>query len=670
MRGRTRNLSWTFLAVLCATVQLAAQVARPVRTPPALDVQIGPASIGGVVLNSNGDTPEAGVWVIAETKTLPVPFRKIVVTDDKGRFVVPDLPPGSYELWVRGYGLKDSARVSVSRGQRVRMQVANAQHPQEAATIYPPNYWTSLIQLPSKGEIPPNFGSQDQWIAAWKNACNHCHMIGSIATRGVNRIPDYETILKLNRGMDNEARGLGLDPLLKSLADWGARIQAGEVPPAPPRPAGLERNFVVTQWDWGYNDSFFHDVTSTDKRNPTLYAYGKVYGVDMGKGTLWELDPVRNTVTPRLIPVRKQQGYNAKFDYYHETATPDNWIAVPHNPMLDEKGRVWMTAQVRPESPDDYPKWARSAISTETDSEAEIDQAHQVLSTSRQHGQLGFFDTRAGKFVQVDTIFGTHHLQFDWQGRLWANSPGGTTALGMFDPNKLNPDDPQGTEARAQEAWVRIDPQTGKNMPGSGYATTVNPRDGTIWQSDPASGGPLNKLYKFDPKTGKFTDYPLTPPGRLPHGIDFSSHGKVWFSTGSGHLGRFDPANEKFTYWTLPGPKFKGTGDETGSTEYPYFLWVDQFDVLGLGKDTVIVTGTTSDSLLLFDPQKETFSVVRVPYPLPFYTRGLDGRIDDPKAGWKGRGLWATYSSYMPRFTETRSGYVTHIQLRPHPLAN
>ena len=78
-----------------ATAQLAAQQARPAPAPNAQDVRIDQASIGGVVLNSNGDTPEAGVWVIAETKTLPVPFRRIVVTDDRGRFVVPDLPSGA-----------------------------------------------------------------------------------------------------------------------------------------------------------------------------------------------------------------------------------------------------------------------------------------------------------------------------------------------------------------------------------------------------------------------------------------------------------------------------------------------------------------------------------------------------------------------------------------------
>jgi len=194
--------------------------------------------------------------------------------------------------------------------------------------------------------------------------------------------------------------------------------------------------------------------------------------------------------------------------------------------------------------------------------------------------------------------------------------------------------------------------------------------DGTVWVPVPQVNGPQNKLYMLNPKTKQFKDYPLPPPLRLSHGIDFSTDGAIWFSAGSGHLGKLDPKTEKFSYWELPGAKFAGTGKETGSTEYPYFLWVNQFDTLGLGKDTIIVTGTTSDSLLMFDPKTEKFTVFRLPYPMPFYTRGVDGRIDDPRAGWKGRGIWATYSSYMPKFTETKVGNIKHIQLRPNPLAN
>jgi len=669
MQGIVRKVLGPCLLMICVSAPLAAQKTPIPRTPSVQDVQIDQASIGGVVLNANGGMPEAGVWVIAETKALPVPFRKIVVTDDEGRFVVPDLPDAAYELWVRGYGLKDSARVKASRGERVSLQVSNASSPQEAAKIYPADYWTSLVQVPSKEQIPSRFTGVDHWVAAWRSGCNQCHQLGMTVTRRWTDPEEWDSIFRRNRGMDGTADRLGRELLAKNLADWATRIQAGEVPPAPPRPSGLERNIVVTQWDWGYKDSFIHDLTSTDKRNPTLYPYGKVYAADRSRETLWVLDPMKNTVNAYPLQTRNSQGHNPKADYYHDSLSAEDWLASPHNPMLDERGRVWMTTQIRPEGPDDNPKWARSVIRTESNSEAEVNQAYKLLLASRHGLQLGYFDTETKRFVLIDTVYSNHHLQLDRQGRLWSNNPGDVVSLGMLDTNKVNPDDPQATEAGAQEAWMRIDPETGKADKGWGYAVAVNPVDGTIWQSDPETGGPNNKLYKFDPKTGRFKDYPLPAPGRVPHGIDASTDGTMWFSAGSGHLGRFDPKTEKFTYWELPGPKFKGTGKETGSTEYPYFLWVDQFNALGLGKDTVIVNGTTSDSLLVFDPRKETFSVLRIPYPIPFYTRGLDGRIDDPKAGWKGRGLWATYSSYLPKFTETRMGSVDHIQLRPNPLA-
>ena len=89
-----------------------------------------------------------------------------------------------------------------------------------------------------------------------------------------------------------------------------------------------------------------------------------------------------------------------------------------------------------------------------------------------------------------------------------------------------------------------------------------------------------------------------------------------------------------------------------------------------MGKNTVIVTGTSSDAMFMFDPKTEKFTSFRMPYPMPFFTRGLDGRIDNAGAGWKGRGLWASFNSYLPKYSETRIGYVSHIQLRPNPLAN
>jgi hypothetical protein len=188
----------------------------------------------------------------------------------------------------------------------------------------------------------------------------------------------------------------------------------------------------------------------------------------------------------------------------------------------------------------------------------------------------------------------------------------------------------------------------------------------------PLGSGPGgNKIQKFDPESGSFMHYPLPKPGFGPRGLDATTDGKIWFGTGSGHLGRFDPKTEGFKYWESPGPKIKGMGREAGSADFHYYVFADQFGTLGLGKDMIILLGTNSDSLLVFDPVHERFTILRVPYPIGFYSRGVDGRIDDPKAGWKGRGLWANYGTdAVPLFTEKGlGGHLVHFQIRPDPLA-
>src|ERR1700681_866166 len=247
-------------------------------------VKVDSRSIGGVVLNANGNKPEAGVWVIAETKSLPAPFRKIVVTDDQGRFLVPDLPEGAYELWVRGYGLKDSEPVKAARGETVKLQVADAANPQEAAKIYPASYWTSLIQPPTGSDLPARYKTQEEWLRDQRNGCNHCHELRMVATRRYTTVEDWDAVFSRAKAMHQELNFLGKNTVEKVLADWGSRIAAGEVPPAPPRPTGIERNVVVSQWDWGAPESFIHDMVSTDKRNPTMYASGKVYGGAVTRG--------------------------------------------------------------------------------------------------------------------------------------------------------------------------------------------------------------------------------------------------------------------------------------------------------------------------------------------------------------------------------------------------
>jgi len=128
--------------------------------------------ISGTITSSNG--PEAGVWVIAETTDLPTKFVKSVVTGDGGRYLIPDLPEASYTVWVRGYGLLDSAGVRADPGATVDIETRVASTPADAAKVYPANYWYSLIEPPAPDEFPgtgPNGNGiaatlqhQGQWV--------------------------------------------------------------------------------------------------------------------------------------------------------------------------------------------------------------------------------------------------------------------------------------------------------------------------------------------------------------------------------------------------------------------------------------------------------------------------------------------------------------------------
>src|SRR5262249_41797944 len=135
--------------------------------------------------------PEAGVWVIAETKDLPTGFNRIVVTDDRGRYVVPDLPKANYDVWVRGYGLVDSPKVKATPGKPLNLTAVIAPSPKAAAEYYPGNYWPSLIKIPDKSEFPlqeqgPAGRSQGEFLKQLKtDGCMSCHQLGNKATREI-----------------------------------------------------------------------------------------------------------------------------------------------------------------------------------------------------------------------------------------------------------------------------------------------------------------------------------------------------------------------------------------------------------------------------------------------------------------------------------------------------
>jgi hypothetical protein len=180
--------------------------------------------------------------------------------------------------------------------------------------------------------------------------------------------------------------------------------------------------------------------------------------------------------------------------------------------------------------------------------------------------------------------------------------------------------------------------------------------------------------------------YEVPFPGFSPRGGDIDSEGVMWSALASGHLGAFDrskckgPLNgpaatgkhcpEGWTLYPLPGPQLGGVSDKEGSGETPYYAWVDQHDTLGLGKDVPIATGNQNDSLIALKDGKPVNMVV--PYPQGFWAKGLDGRIDDANAGWKGRGVWSNTGNRTPFHLEggkENAPKVVHFQMRPDPLA-
>src|SRR5712691_6454800 len=147
-----RKSHLSLLAASLMGTALVFAVPTGVSAQPAAAVQVKANEIGGVVTGAKG--PEAGVWVIAETKDLPTKFVKIVVTDDSGRFLIPGLPKANYDVWVRGYGLVDSPKTKSAIGKSVALKSVAAPNAKAAAEYYPANYWLSLLAVPPKSDFP------------------------------------------------------------------------------------------------------------------------------------------------------------------------------------------------------------------------------------------------------------------------------------------------------------------------------------------------------------------------------------------------------------------------------------------------------------------------------------------------------------------------------------
>ena len=146
-------------------------------------VGVGRSELGGAVAGRAG--PEAGVWVIAETRDLPTQFAKIVVTDDAGRFLVPDLPKANYSVWVRGYGLTDTRRLPRRRAPgSISLPFLRSTRARRRRSL-PTGLLVRDDARPAAREFPlEQIKSQGEWLNIVKTgACQSCHALGTPGTR-------------------------------------------------------------------------------------------------------------------------------------------------------------------------------------------------------------------------------------------------------------------------------------------------------------------------------------------------------------------------------------------------------------------------------------------------------------------------------------------------------
>src|SRR5438309_7613120 len=450
----TKRALWMGIVGLAiAAVWAASAVELNAQQPASGAVPIDIDDIGGVVTGPSG--PEAGVWVIAETTDLPTKFARIVVTDDQGRYVVPDLPKAKYKVWVRGYGLVDSPKVDGEPGKHLTLRAVPAPNDAAAAQYYPAIYWYSMLKIPDasqfggKSNIPEKI-TQSDWLTVVKNrSCVGCHQLGQQSTRTIPAaLGDFKSSDEawIRRVQSGQSAPFMLNPLtgvlggvpFKYFGDWTDRIAKGELPHSkPPRPQGVERNIVVTTWEWGGSKTYLHDLIASDRRYPTVNAYGPLYGPPEYATDVYPiLDPQTHTVTTFRAPVRDADtpealgpGHAAiekpmaPAPYWGEEKIWDT-KANNHNGMFDRKGRVWFAATVRgPKNPSFRQKGSDHPPA-------------KLFPLERTNRALTFLDPKTMKYTSVDTCFQTHHLQFGYDAHHTAWTSGGGPVVGWIK-NKL-----------------------------------------------------------------------------------------------------------------------------------------------------------------------------------------------------------------------------------------
>ncbi len=504
--------------------------------------------------------------------------------------------------------------------------------------------------------------------------------------------------------MNSRFTQVGRPRAFKMFADWTDKIAHGALPDAQPqRPQGKERNVVVTMWDWADPKVYMHDEISSDKRNPTVNANGPVYGaLEAAADYVPVVDPVKNSAGQVKLTVRDpktpSEGETKPMKpspYWGDEAI---WTsqANAHSFSMDKQARVWIAARVRQNQTVPFCREGSNHPSAK---------AFPIVQSGRQ---IQVYDPKTKQVTTIDTCFGTHHLNLDDKDVLWFSGSG--VVEGFFNTRVyLETKDEQKAQGWTpfildtngngkRDAFVDVDqpmdPTKDKRINVPFYGVGPSPVDGAIWGSTLGMPGGIVRLVPgSDPTNTALAEYYEVPfhdtkasgSGFAPRGMDVDSKDVVWTTLSSGQLANFDrrkckaPLNgpnatgkhcpEGWSFYAYPGPNYKNAVD-SASADSAYYNFVDRFDMLGLGKDVPLATGNESEGLLaLIDGKFLTF---RIPYPMGYYGKGLDGRIDDTSKGWKGKGIWATYATRAPFHMEGGKGTTSKVikfQVRPDPLS-
>ncbi|MBI3082426.1 MAG: carboxypeptidase regulatory-like domain-containing protein, partial [Gemmatimonadetes bacterium] len=385
-----------------------------------------------------------------------------------------------------------------------------------------------MLEIPDKAMFP-----QADWIDGIKqNGCGNCHQAGGPVMRSIdfaalgvtNKESQAAWAARLRMGQAGTAMLNGVNSLmtkdgglLARLASWTDRIAAGELPAQKPaRPEGIERNIVITLWDWSRPTAYLHDLIGTDRRKPTVNGRGPLYGA-MELSTDWVpiLDPVLHMATETKMPVRvastpRSSAANvapAPWRHWGDRAIWDTQVNA-HTNMMDGEGRVWWSATHRPQW--EQPAFCQKGSAHPSAKAFPLERASGPATNTSTFVQnargVTMYDPKTKRWAFVDTCFGTHHLNFgfDADNTLYLGNNGGPQ-LGWVNTRVFLE---TGDSAKAQgwtpfiidtngngrrdeyvEPVTPVDPRKDKRLNVGFYGIAVNQNDGTVWGSNTAGRG-------------------------------------------------------------------------------------------------------------------------------------------------------------------------------------